>query len=294
MTKRAAYEEGAKIVAANALHITGGPVSHSYEQVLAEKFTAELFERSDLATINAWVKQKTEGSIDTILEKLNPNSVCVILNAIYFKNKWAAQFDEKKTVLFDNFHLSKSETIQVPMMHHTGQYRVVHDSTFDAIELPYKGEKLMMIVLLPRQQLAELGRVAIDIGDETAKAVIDGLGRVQPNTVHLSIPKFKTEFAADLIPPFKELGMKLAFDGADFSGIEEGAREGDLWISQIQHKTFIDVNEAGTMAGASTAVELATKSMVPAVKIDHPFLYLIADTTSGAILFVGRLSDPRK
>lgn len=292
LTKRA-DDEDAKIEVANGLHVTGGPVSRSYEELLAEKFAAELFRGSDLATINAWVKQKTEGKIDSILAKLDPNSVCVILNAIYFNSSWSAQFDPKKTVP-GHFHLSKSETVQVPMMHKRGSYRMLHAPTFDAIALPYKGEKLTMIILRP-MQLAEPGRVAINISEQTAKDVIDGLAQAELHYVDLSMPKFKTEFSADLIPPFKELSLVLPFDmnRANFSGIAEGAKEGDLYVSQIQHKTFIDVSEAGTEAGASTAVEISTRSKAPSVEIDRPFLYLIADATSGTILFMGRMSDPR-
>lgn len=299
LTKRA-DDEDAKIAVANALHLTtfGGMVSRSYEQLLAEKFAAELFRHSDLATINAWVKQKTEGKIDSILTELNPNSVCVILNAIYFKASWALPFDANNTAP-GNFHLSKSEVVQVPMMQrYSGEYRIWHAPTFDAIALPYKGEKLRMIVLLPTQ-LAEPGRVAINISKQTAKDVKDGLARTNlHHAVHLSMPKFKTEFSADLIPPFKELGLKLPFDGkSNFSGIAEGAKEGDLYISQIRHKTFVDVNEAGIEAGASTAVEKSTRGIGTgtgtAFKIDHPFLYLIEDTTSGTTLFMGRMSDPR-
>ncbi len=287
-------DEDAKITVANALHLTGGPVSPAYAALLAEKFAAELFPGSDLATINAWVKQKTEGKIDGILDRLDPNSLCVILDAIYFKSSWAAPFDAKRTVASD-FHLSQRETVRVPTMHRTGPYRTARAAGFDAIAMPYKGGKLAMIVLLPTQPAAA-GMAAIDLDAAAAQAAIDALARAQPRQIDLSLPKFKTEFAADLIPPFQALGLTLAFSSvhADFRGIRAEAREGDLFVSQIKHKTFIDVSEAGTEAGASTAVEVAYKSIATAVRIDRPFVYLIADATSGAILFVGRVADPRK
>ena len=298
LTQRPA-DTGVTIRIANALHLTrfGDRVAPSYKQLLSGPFGAELFSGSDLAAINDWVKRKTDGKIDSILSRLDPNSVCVILNAIYFKGAWAAPFNAKSTRPGD-FHLSQDETVQVPMMRHNGRYRILHAPSFDAIAMPYKGGGLSMIVVLPKR-VAARGQVAIGIDGKAADALIHDVAAAPPENVALSMPKFKTAFAADLIPPFKGLGMTLPFDSnrADFSGITGSIKEADrIHISQIRHKTFIDVDEAGTEAAAATAVEFGLRSAAPpakAVHIDRPFLYLIADKASGAILFVGRVSDPR-
>ena len=290
---------GATLRVANALHLThfGDRVAPAYKQLLRSSFGAELFSGSDLAAVNDWVKRKTDGKIDTILSRLDPNSVCVILNAIYFKGAWAAPFDGKGTRPGD-FHLSQDETVQVPMMRHNGRYRILSAASFDAIALPYKGGGLSMIVLLPKN-LAGRGQVDIALDGKAADTLIHDVAAARPENVALSMPKFKTAFAADLIPPFKGLGMTLPFDPnrADFSGITGSTNKADrIHISQIRHKTFIDVDEAGTVAAAATAVEFGLRSAAPpakAVRIDRPFLYLIADKASGAILFVGRVSDPR-
>jgi serine protease inhibitor len=143
------------------------------------------------------------------------------------------------------------------------------------------------------------GEVAISLTDKTIEAVLSGILRTEPEPARLSLPKFKTEFAANLVPVFEKLGMSLAFDKdrADFSGITQSTREEDRGhISQIQHKTFIDVNEDGTEAAAATAVEIAKRAAPPpstSIEIDHPFLYLIADESTGVVLFMGRMSDPR-
>jgi len=292
--------EDATITLANALHLTrfGHLVAPSYKTMLSARFSTELFEGSDLAAINNWVKRKTGGRIESILTRLDPLSVAVLLNAIHFKSSWAAPFNPRRTAPGD-FHLSRDETVQVPMMHRSGSYRILRAHTFDAIALPYKGDKLTMIVLLPLRPGGH-GQVAISQNDRMIRSVIHGLERIAPQTVTLSMPKFKTGSDADLIAPFTGLGMALAFDRtrADFTGITESTKEQDrIYISQIRHKTVIDVNEAGTEAAAATAVEFGrgATAVTPSIRIaiDRPFEYLITDRSSGAILFIGRVSDPR-
>jgi serpin B len=196
------------------------------------------------------------------------------------------------------FYLSRDESIEVPMMRRSGRYRILRAQTFDAIELPYAGEEAAMIILLPMRHGGP-GEVAIALSDTMIEMVLQDLGRTEPEYVNLSMPSFKTEFGADLIPAFASLGMTLDFnqDRADFSGITESTREEDrIHISQIEHKTVIDVTEEGTEAAAATAVEFALRSAPPpttSVTIDRSFFYLIADRATGTILFMGRLSDPR-
>lgn len=296
ITQRPA-DEGAIVRVANALHLTrfGDRVAPSYKQLLHDQFGAELFSGSDLAAINGWVKRKTDGKIATILSRLDPNSVCVVLNAIYFKGAWAEPFNAKSTRPGD-FHLTQDQTVQVPMMQRNGRYRIVRSHGFDTIALPYKGGGLTMVVLLPEPAAGHSG-MAID--GKTAAAIVHDVEAAPADYVALSMPKFKTETSANLIPPFKALGMTLPFDAdrADFSAITDSTKEADrIHISQIQHKTFIDVDEAGTEAAAATAVEFGLRSAAPPSKrisVDRPFLYMITDKASGAILFVGRVSDPR-
>ena len=298
VTKRAPQED-TKIAVANALHLTthGAVVAESYKRLLADKFDAELFSGSDLAAINNWVMQKTDGKIVEILERLDPNSVCVLLDAIHFMGPWAHPFNKRSTAP-GPFRYSTGETFDVPMMRQTGTYRILRAHTFDAIALPYSGNRLSMIILLPMRH-AGPGEAAISLTDKTIEAVLTGIRGTSPEPVRLSMPKFKTELAANLVPVFESLGMTLAFDEnrADFSGITESTKEEDrVHISQAQHKTFIDVNEDGTEAAAATAVEIAKRAVPPpstSIEVDRPFLYLIADETAGLVLFIGRMSDPR-
>jgi len=296
--KTRSSEDGHRLRDANALHLTrfGELVADSYKALLQEEFGAEVFAGSDLGTINAWVRDKTNGKIDKILQRLNPLSVCVLLNAISFKADWATAFDPRQAGPGD-FRLRRDETITVPMMRRTGSYRILRAHAFDAIALPYKGGELAMIIVLP-MPVSGTFPIPPGLGADAYRAVMRGLAQTDPERVRLHLPRFKLEAGADLIPPFKALGMQLAFDKdrADFTGITESTREEDrIHITQIQHKAVIEVNEAGTEAAAATAVEMGVRSAPPPTreyKIDRPFLFFVADRTTETILFMGRVSEP--
>jgi len=296
--KTHASEDGHRLRDANALHLTkfGDLVADSYKALLQEEFGAEVFAGSDLGTINAWVRDKTNGKIEKILQRLNPLSVCVLLNAISFKADWATAFDPRQTGPGD-FRLRRDETITVPMMRRTGAYRILRAHAFDAIALPYKGGELAMVIVLP-MPVSGTFLIPPGLGADTYRAVMRGLEDTEPERVRLHMPRFKLEAGADLIPPSKALGMELAFDKdrADFTGITKSTREEDrIYITQIQHKAVIEVNEAGTEAAAATAVEMGVRSAAPPTreyKIDRPFLFFVADRTTETILFMGRVSEP--
>jgi len=287
----AANNDGQKLSIANGLCLTGGDVSEEFKALLQKNYEAELF-AGDLAKINDWVKTKTEGKIEEILEKLDPNSVCVLLNAIYFKGTWQSQFDEKQTKEAP-FRLSETENANVPFMYQKASFRLIEKDDFQAIAMPYKGKALSMIAVLP-QKIDGLAGLEKDLSSEKIEAWLTELDSASEQKVELYLPKFKFETGYDLVPTCTDLGMKDAFTpaAADFSGM--GWPKGKLWISQIKHKAFVEVNEEGTEAAAATAVEMATKSisMDPVFKADHPFIFLIRDTSTGSILFMGRVANP--
>lgn len=290
---------GVKILSANALHLarSGEKVSDAYRQRLAAAYGAELFGGADLAGINDWARRKTEGKIEEILKQLDPNALCVLVNAIYFNGKWAARFDAKKTQPGD-FHLTGSETITVPTMQRRAAYRIVRAADFDAVALPYEGEALALMILLPSRE-AGLGRLEGGLDAEAVKRVIGELKGASVQEALLSLPKFTIRFDADLTSAFKALGMQRPFDAdrADFGGIVESVDGRErIHISQIRHASVLQVNEEGTEAAGGSAVELSQRSMRPAptpFQVDRPFLYLVADVATGLILFVGRVADPR-
>lgn len=288
----AARGSGQKLNIANALVMTGGNLSGEFRTTLKDYYDAEFFS-GGLDVINGWVKKKTEGKIDKILEELSANSVCVILNAIYFKGAWEVQF-EKKSTREAPFSLSANEHVKVPLMYQKSDLKILEEKGFQAVSLPYKGRSLSMVVLLPK---AVDGLPALE--KQLAAGELAGwLARLddQPDRkVSLYLPKFKLETGYDLGSPFQEMGMKDAFrEGvADFTGM--GWKKGLLWIGQIKHKAFVEVNEEGTEAAAATAVEMVTKSAPvrePVFRADHPFFFMIRDNRTGTILFMGRLTDP--
>ncbi len=311
-----ARSNGQKLNIANGLCLTGDDVSKEFKTLLQDNYGAELF-RGGLAKINGWVKEKTEGKIDKILSELSPDSVCVILNAIYFKGAWATKFKEKRTRI-QPFKVSATKRVNVPLMYLEGEFKLLKKKGFQIAALPYKGDELSMIVLLPdaaggtaslQEQLRQLtersktrripkpagGLAALEKQLTAANLALwlGELDKTRKRTVWLYLPRFKLETDYDLVGPFKKLGMKNAFDAnADFSGM--GWPKGKLWISQIKHKAFVEVNEEGTEAAAATAVEITTESavMYPTFRADHPFIYLIRDNKTGSILFLGRMANP--
>jgi serpin B len=188
----------------------------------------------------------------------------------------------------------------VPTMLQSGAFAIEKGSGFQAIRLPYAQDGLSMIVLRP-DEIDGLDRVIADFTEAKLDALMQALRAAQNRPVILSLPKFKFEFSAALIPPFKALGMSKVFDPAqsDLSGMTGLPREkAQSTIDQIAHRAVIEVAEEGTEAAAATAVVVTTRAMAPSQQqerftIDRPFMFMIVDDKTGAILFLGRVSDPR-
>jgi serine protease inhibitor len=244
-------------------------------------------------TINAWVEKQTHDKIKDLIRQgmLTSDSRLVLTNAIYFKGTWAAPF-EKSATRNESFHLSGAKEVPAPMMHRTGTYGYVEQDSFQALKLTYGGKELSMVVLLPRK-LDGLGALEKSL---TAGGLTRWLSGLDEQKVVVSMPKFKVTAAFELNETLKAMGMTEAFsDSADFSGMTGGK---DLAISNVIHKAFVDVNEEGAEAAAATGVGMRTLALAvrpppPVFKADHPFIYLIRHEKSGAILFMGRLADPK-
>ncbi len=286
-----ASRTGQKLNIANALVLTGGNASSEFKTILKDDYDAEIFP-GKLDTINNWVKQKTEGKIEKILGELSPNSVCVLLNAVYFKGTWESRFENSRTRDLP-FTVSAAKQVTAPLMYQKGSFKMLTGDDFDAISLPYRGNDLSMVILLP----AAFDGLAAMEKQLTADSLKEWLARLDSRPerkADLYLPKFKLETGYDLGSSFDTMGMHDAFSPsrADFSGM--GWPQGRLWISQIKHKAFVLVNEEGTEAAAATAVEMATKSMRhdPVFRADHPFFFMIRDNRSGTILFMGRMVNP--
>jgi len=241
-------------------------------------------------TINEWVSQQTEERIKDLLPQgaVDALTRLVLTNAIYFNAAWANPFEEAAT--HDGpFHLLDGSEVSVPLMKQTEGFGYAEGEGYQAVELPYDGGELAMVVLLPREGQFEEFEGGLDAG-----RMEQIIGSLEYRQVRLTMPKFEFESEFGLRDTLAGMGMAQAFsEQADFSGMT-GQR--DLFISEVVHKAFVSVDEKGTEAAAATAVIMKLTAAVEEpveVTMDRPFVFLIRDLETGAILFVGRVVEPR-
>lgn len=294
-------KEGIVLNVANALALAahGGLIHQDYRELLKTQFGAELFGAKGVDPINRWVAENTNNMIKKLLDKLPPNPVCVILNAVYFNGTWLHTFNEDSTRPRP-FHLTTDKTVDVPMMEQVQTFQFAELDDIYVISLPYKAHDLRMLMVVPKRVdgLHEVEKELVDYKGYTQ--LVREIGKAPAQRVHLRMPRFKIESRAALVQPFQELGMKKAFSAgqANFAGmLGKDTAKGDIWIADIVHKAVIDVTEEGTEAAAATAVAMATRAMRPQqpvkLTVDRPFLYMLTDRKTDAILFMGRVTDPR-
>lgn len=241
-------------------------------------------------TINDWVSEQTEERIQDLIPQgaIDELTRLVLTNAIYFNAAWQSPFNEDATAEGD-FSLLGGDRITVPMMRQTESYGYTTGDGYQAVELPYDGRELSMVILLPEQ--GEFTRFEASL---TAPLVEDIIRETGYRQVALTMPKFEYESSFGLKQALTTLGMEDAFTPktADFSGMN-GRR--DLFIQNVLHKAFVSVDEAGTEAAAATAVIVGVTSLPPEpieVRIDRPFIYLIREIETGTVLFIGRVLNP--
>ncbi|MGD9116565.1 MAG: serpin family protein [Dehalococcoidia bacterium] len=239
-------------------------------------------------TINNWVAEQTEGRIEDLLPKgqIDAATRLVLTNAIYFNAAWLNPFDEGGT--YDGtFHRLDGSEVTVPMMRQTESFGYGEGDGYQAVELPYDGNELSMVILLPDAGQFESFESSLDAA--TVETIIENL---EYGGVALTLPKFEFEAKFKLADELSAMGMPLAFSaGADFSGMTGNY---DLYIDEVIHQAFVSVDEAGTEAAAATAVDMKLSAMPESTEltVDRPFIFLIRDIESGSILFVGRTMNP--
>ncbi|MHB8114462.1 MAG: serpin family protein [Bellilinea sp.] len=242
-------------------------------------------------TINDWVADQTEDKTKDLIPDgaLNPLTRLVLTNAIYFNAAWLLPF-EKEATQNDSFDLLDGSEVQVPMMRQTESFGYLKVENFEAIELFYEGRELSMVILLPDEDQFAAFEDSLDSAQ--LQSILDQLTEQR---LDLSMPKFKVDSSFGLADTLAAMGMPDAFDGvkADFSGM---TGKPDLFITNVVHKAYVNVNEEGTEAAAATGVVMGLKSMPVGepivVKVDRPFLFLIRDSQTGAVLFLGRVVQP--
>jgi serpin B len=243
--------------------------------------------------VNGWIAEKTHDKITDMLDYLDPDLAMLLINAVYFNGKWRNKFDKTDTKE-EPFYVTPSTPETVPMMHQEENLKVAKDNNLTIVDIPYGQGNYSMLIVLPD----------VDITTNDAAVVLTPsrwntwMESLENNThkVELSMPRFKYGYKRLLNNDLIDLGMGIAFsDWAKFGNISDQG----LKINRVIHQSFIETNEEGTEAAAATIVEMTFTSAGPdpepsvwKVDIDRPFLYFIHETSTGTILFMGRVNDP--
>jgi serine protease inhibitor len=254
----------------------------------AEVKTLDFYSPSAVATINGWVSGKTNRRIPRLLEQIRDGEILFLINAIYFKGAWREAFDPKDT---ENgpFQGADGRTRTAALMSQTDSLRYDETADYQAVDLLYGNGSFAMTVLLPKA-----GRTATEVlAGLNPTAWRDLAGRFRDANVHLTLPRFKMDYGRRLNDDLTALGMGIAFDHAraDFYRIAD-VRPERLYITRVEQKTFVEVNEEGTEAAAATVVAIGPTSapQVFEMRVDRPFVLAIRERLSGTVLFLGMMN----
>lgn len=258
---------------------------------MKESFGASFYPLTGAKPINEWANEKTKGRIPKVLEEtdITPDIRLVLTNAIYFKGKWKSTFDSARTHDAPFFQ-SDGEKKDCKLMYQKSAFKYLENNNYQAIELPYSGEEVVMQVFLPSQN-SNVKSLLSQLKPED----LDLLEKSYAQDVNVFLPRFKMETSYDLIEPLKSMGLNLPFSGGDFSKMA-GER---LEISKIIQKAFVELKEEGTEAAAVTVIMMRTESSinenpvyVPEFRADRPFFFVIREKSTGLILFTGVVENP--
>ena len=253
---------------------------------MKQSFGASFYPLTGAKPINEWANEKTKGRIPKVLEDVDitPDIKLVLTNAIYFKGKWKSTFDSARTKDAP-FYQSDGQKKDCKMMYQRSAFKYLETNNFQALELPYSGDEVVMQVFLPRKN-STIENLLAELKPEDLDLLEKGYAR----DVDVFLPRFKMETSYDLIEPLKSMGLNLPFSGGDFSKMA-GER---LEISKIIQKAFVELKEEGTEAAAVTVIMMRTESSmhedpvyVPEFRADRPFFFVIREKSTGLILFTG-------
>jgi serpin B len=275
----------------------GFPVKQPFIEINRNYFDAEVrsldFSRSDaVGTINKWCADKTKDKIKEIIDNpISGDVMMYLINALYLKSKWQYNFDKAQTKQ-DNFTKTDNQTKKVNMMEQTATLPYYADEHLQCVEMPYGNQAFGMVAILPSND-TNIEQLIEYLDDTAWQNVVDNL---REREVWVKLPRFKIECELPLNEPVFNAGMKQIFIGG-FENISDM----DLFVSKIKQKTFVEVNEEGTEAAAVTVVEVMANSIGPGTPpqpipffADRPFLYLIKEKSTGVILFIGRMDEPKE
>jgi len=291
-------QKGCSLSMANGLWIARGePILKTYLQLARDHYDAEVAmmdfagtPEESRTTINAWIEKQTNELIKKMLRPgaVDANLVMVLANAVYFKAGWATEFNKKNTTS-QYFHVRSDRKVAVPMMKQMIYFQYTRDKDCQVLEMPYLGDRLSFVMLLPHKKdgLSDLEKTL------TLENLNVRLAKLKKAAVSVMMPRFSLRSDVDLLPALTNLGVKRALspEQADFSGIRAG---GGLFLDLVLHNASVDVSEEGTEAAAATIVRLSKNGGRHPIHFtaDHPFLFMIRDRQTGALLFLGRFIEP--
>jgi serine protease inhibitor len=253
----------------------------------AQAQSVEAWDATTIERMNAWVSDNTGGRITRMVNDVDPITILILLNALYFKAQWARGFDPALTEDAD-FHLPDGTAAQVSMMHQSGEYEYYENEDLQMVALPYKGGRMDMCIILPRE-----GKDLSSMLESLDSAKWGQLtGRLTEGEGNIALPGFKVAYEKELSDTLKALGMKQAFvDG--LQGIAQV--RGPVFIGKVLQKTWMEVNEEGTEAAAATEVDILARAVPEppfTMTVDCPFIFVIRDNRTGAPLFLGTIVSP--
>ena len=267
-------------------------VLKKFKEVNQDCFQAEIrnIDFSDQETvgiINNWVSENTKGKITEVIDEIDALAMMYLINAIYFKGSWTDEFKKERT-REDKFFIAEEKSVLCEMMNTSNENLYFENDDFQAIELPYGKENFSMIVILPKKE-KDINEFISNLNLEDWNSWLTGFSKQNGSLV---LPKFKIEYELEMNDVLKILGMPNAFTAdADFSKMTKKQK---LFISNVKHKTFVDVNEEGTEAAAVTVVEMKLTSFKPGffMKVNRPFVFAIKEKETNSILFIGKIVNP--
>jgi serine protease inhibitor len=264
-------------------------VNKKYFDALVESL--DFTDPASVDVINDWISEKTNGLIEDAIESIDDLVMMLLINAIYFKGTWVYEFDPADTKP-EPFYLADGSQTEVEMMNQRSEFHYYENDQFQAIDLPYGSEKFSMSIFLPKPDV-DINNLIDQIDGQTWNNWVHSFPE-ENQEVNLYLPKFTMNYEKSLVDVLKSLGMGIAFDQntADFTNIN---RQGRLFIDDVRHITYIEVDEEGTEAAAVTIVVIQVDSIPPGpppMRIDRPFFFVIRENHNDTILFMGKVMNP--
>ncbi|MCE0738865.1 serpin family protein [Bacillus sp. G16] len=263
-----------------------------FKQTINQFFSGSIFKMDDNIqtaedSINQWTAHQTKGHIDDIADHLSPEAVSLLVNAVYFQEKWALPFDQHVTAE-EHFFLPDGSAKKLLLMKQTARLEYLESELFQAVKLPYEDQHLSFTLFLPKKKPASF------LSLFTYQNIKAWDSAFQPKTVELSLPRFTLKGKYNVKHALRDMGMKSVFSDADFSSMFTDGR--GVSIDDVNHHTFIKVDEAGTEAAAASSAEIVESALTPDVTLtaDSPFFFIITDEQTKCLLFLGFVANPNE